>query len=112
MSRPQITHAAFVRSHPPTTMLKVVVLPAPFGPSSPTISPAPTGWKPVHPRRCLYSFTSLPVCKEQLRRGGHGPLRRRRFVLLQVGRACHSSVGSFCDSSRFFKLSDLNRMLS
>ena len=35
-------HRALARFTMPTTMLNVVVLPAPFGPSSPTISPAPT----------------------------------------------------------------------
>src|ERR1035438_1791277 len=46
----------------PTTMLKVVVLPAPFGPSRPTISPASTVMEtPLTTRRWRYSFTSLSV---------------------------------------------------
>src|SRR6266498_200324 len=43
-------------------MLKVVVLPAPFGPSSPTISPATTVMEmPLTTRRWRYSLTSLSV---------------------------------------------------
>src|SRR5450755_3480829 len=46
----------------PTIMLNVVVLPAPFGPSSPTISPAPTLTEtPLTTRRPRYSFTSFSV---------------------------------------------------
>src|ERR1700757_688060 len=43
-------------------MLKEVVLPAPFGPSNPTISPALT-WieTPLTTRRWRYCFTSLSV---------------------------------------------------
>src|SRR6266496_1895673 len=46
----------------PTTILNVVVLPAPLGPSSPTISPAWT-WieTPFTTRRCRYSFASFSV---------------------------------------------------
>src|SRR5260370_6004707 len=43
-------------------MLKVVVLPAPFGPSRPTISPAATVMEtPLTPRRWRYSLTNLSV---------------------------------------------------
>src|ERR1019366_6733776 len=43
-------------------MLNVVVLPAPFGPSNPTISPAPTVTEtPLTTRRLPYSFTSFSV---------------------------------------------------
>src|SRR6266487_4070935 len=43
-------------------MLKVVVLPAPFGPSSPTISPAATVIEmPLTTRRWRYSLTSFSV---------------------------------------------------
>src|SRR5947209_8533959 len=48
----------------PTTMLKVVVLPAPFGPSNPTISPALTLMEtPLTTRRWRYSFTRLSVVR-------------------------------------------------
>src|SRR6266699_1033731 len=43
-------------------MLKAVVLPAPFGPSSPTISPAATVMEtPLTTRRWRYSLTSFSV---------------------------------------------------
>src|SRR6267378_520169 len=43
-------------------MLKVVVFPAPLGPSKPTISPAPTLMEtPLTTRRCRYSLTSFSV---------------------------------------------------
>src|SRR5436190_763403 len=43
-------------------MLNVVVLPAPFGPSSPTISPAATVMEmPLTTRRWRYSLTSFSV---------------------------------------------------
>src|SRR5450755_1554008 len=46
----------------PTIMLNVVVLPAPFGPSSPTISPAPTLTEtPLTTRWPRYSFTRFSV---------------------------------------------------
>src|SRR6185436_17737533 len=46
----------------PTTMLNVVVLPAPLGPSSPTISPTATVMEmPLTTRRWRYSFTSFSV---------------------------------------------------
>src|ERR1019366_567691 len=48
-------------------MLNVVVLPAPFGPSSPTISPAPTLTEtPLTTRRPRYSFTSFSVMSSSL----------------------------------------------
>src|ERR1043166_2759620 len=46
----------------PTTMLNVVVFPAPFGPSNPTISPGSTKIEtPSTTRRLRYSFTNLSV---------------------------------------------------
>jgi hypothetical protein len=43
-------------------MLNVVVLPAPFGPSNPTISPAPTAMDTsLTTRRPRYSFTRFSV---------------------------------------------------
>src|ERR1035437_7703057 len=43
-------------------MLNVVVLPAPFGPSNPTISPAPTCTEtPLTTRRPRYSFARFSV---------------------------------------------------
>src|ERR1700690_668644 len=46
----------------PTTMLNAVVLPAPFGPSRPTISPAPTEMDTSSTtRRPRYAFTRFSV---------------------------------------------------
>ena len=58
----------------PTTMLKVVVLPAPLGPSRPTISPAATVMEtPLTTRRWRYSFTSFSVASSlPLVRGSGG----------------------------------------
>src|SRR5262245_13332471 len=47
-------------------MLKVVVLPAPFGPSSPTISPGPTRIvTPLTTRRWRYSLTRFSVASRE-----------------------------------------------
>ena len=62
MSRPANFTAPSSGFTTPTTMLNVVVLPAPFGPSSPTISPAPTATEtPLTTRRPRYSFASFSV---------------------------------------------------
>ena len=58
MSIPPISTLPVVAASTPSTMLMVVVLPAPFGPSRPTTSPRPTVKKIRHHR---YSRSSCQV---------------------------------------------------
>src|ERR1043166_4885695 len=68
----------------PTTILNVVVLPAPFGPSNPTISPGSTKIEtPSTTRRLRYSFTNLSVRTSDIYLSGAGEallLVRDEFV--------------------------------
>src|SRR5438445_5033138 len=84
----------------PTTRLKVVVLPAPFGPSKPTISPAETLMDtPLTTRRWRYSFTSFSVASS----GSDAPAATARTVVFSPrGSVCGSIIRPGKDAPPLF----------
>src|SRR5437867_7229468 len=82
MLRPRNLTAPAAGLMRPTTMLNVVVLPAPLGPSSPTISPAATVIEtPLTTRRRRYSFTSFSVTSN----ASSGPAKTGRLSSFCIG---------------------------
>ena len=94
-----------VGSSTPRIMLIVVVLPAPFGPSSPTISPAPTSNETLStatvPRYCFRNpFTESGfTCDHSLQKNEP----RRRKDAKKTRRKSREDISADCSDSRKFR---------
>src|SRR5580658_7603450 len=91
MSRPSKTIRPALGGKTPAIILKSVVLPAPFGPKMPTISPASTSKSSLsiteRPPKARESEASCNIATLSLPRAG-----RRSGVLDQFGRAAERNV--------------------